>query len=332
MFGCEDDGSEDEVFCGKRCYNRMSKDAAGGDGSTPKGRIPWHDDGPNNQVNSMEIIIDWITTGENYNRWRGGDKHCGATKSSIATEIAETIKATGIRAERSSKDVHNRINCLEQQFRVASDWLNQTGSGVECGESLRAAVISRCPHYYHIVDVMRDRPTTTPLALMSSIPSPHDEGEQENDCPSVDWNTKNNKDDKGTDSDEESMAEPRTPSTRYKRIATEKLISIKKKRPTSTSSSLSSDISNLAQLKREQLTFEKSYKTMEMNIMERKLEMEENHSIAKMDKLRAETERERMYIEKERVHLKIDILRQRAQLLKEGISIDEINEALPIPC
>ena len=70
---------------------------------------------------------------------------------------------------------------------------------------------------------------------------------------------------------------------------------------------------------------------MEMNIMERKLEMEENHSIAKMDKLRAETERERMFIEKERVHLKIDILRQRAQLLKEGISIDEINEALPIP-
>jgi len=34
-----------------------------------KGREPWHTDGPIPELNSMAVIIDWLTTDGNYSRW-----------------------------------------------------------------------------------------------------------------------------------------------------------------------------------------------------------------------------------------------------------------------
>jgi len=53
-----------------------------------KGRVPWQTDGPTPEINSMAVIIDWLTKEGNYNCWRGEDKQNGMTKLGIANEIS----------------------------------------------------------------------------------------------------------------------------------------------------------------------------------------------------------------------------------------------------
>ena len=116
----------------------------------------------------MVVIIDLLTKEGNYNQWHGGDKQNGMTKMGIAKAI-KVRSSRNITMERPGRDIHVKINRLEQQFQAAKDWLNQTGAGVTCEESIRAAVKQRCPYYYELVDVMSDRASTIPLSTISSI-------------------------------------------------------------------------------------------------------------------------------------------------------------------
>jgi len=122
-----------------------------------------------NEINSMAVMIDWLTTGRNYSQWRGGDKQNGTTKLGIANEISQIVNDKGVTTERTGRDIHLKINCLEQQFRAAKDLLNQTGVDVTCKESIGAAVKHRCPYYYELVDVIIGRASSMPLSTITSI-------------------------------------------------------------------------------------------------------------------------------------------------------------------
>jgi len=81
--------------------------------SNYKGRLSWQTDGPTPEINSMAVIIDWLTKEGNYYRWHRGNQQNGTTKVGIANELSQLIKDKGITVERPGRDIHVRINRLE---------------------------------------------------------------------------------------------------------------------------------------------------------------------------------------------------------------------------
>ncbi|DBA00697.1 TPA: LOW QUALITY PROTEIN: hypothetical protein N0F65_003626 [Lagenidium giganteum] len=125
-------------------------------------RIRSSNDGPTRHVSSLSVLLDWISTEGNYDRYRGGDGHNGATNNAAARESVRLISEKGIRTVRKPKDVIFKIRPLAQSYRKAMDDLNASGSGITDEESIRHFILARCPHYDSLKNVMADRPSTDP--------------------------------------------------------------------------------------------------------------------------------------------------------------------------
>jgi len=244
---------ESLLFCGKRCFNNNKKmlEAAANKNT---GRVPWQTDGPTPEINSMAVIIDWLTKEGNYNHWHGRDKQNCTKKQVIANEISQIIRDSGITADRQGRDIHIKINRLEQQFRTATNWLNQTGAGVTCEENIRVAVKQRCPYYYALVEVMSDRASTTPLSTILSI-----KPLEIIDCQVSESRVDNKPVAVGTISIKRTTGDAPT---------------LKKKLPASPNS-FSSELTELSQLKREMMMNDTSFKDKQSELEERKVELEE---------------------------------------------------------
>jgi hypothetical protein len=65
----------------------------------------------------------------NYSKLKG-DNSNGATKIRIIGDLAQQINSKGVRKERTTKSVMNKLHHLTSTYRKAADWANQTGAGV----------------------------------------------------------------------------------------------------------------------------------------------------------------------------------------------------------
>ena len=160
-------GEEPIVFCTKTCYTKWRSSqkkqarqavAAAKEAAKKKRKVPWEDDG------SLLVLMDWITTQGNCAAYCGSNGNKGKRKTQYHKEIALLIQKKHPDSERNEKDVENKIGSLERQFRLASDWANNTGQGVDDPGSFEEAVKKRCPLYYELEDIMGDRPNAKALA------------------------------------------------------------------------------------------------------------------------------------------------------------------------
>ena len=126
-----------ECFCSKRCLKLYNKNAKKQHLATlnyliidkNRPRKQWTEDFGPSRKSSHDFVMDWPTTEGNYSKYVGGAGQEGITKKAFCFRIVKEISQTC-----SSEDVYKYISWLEKQFHDGSDWLNQTGQGLEEGQ------------------------------------------------------------------------------------------------------------------------------------------------------------------------------------------------------
>ena len=103
---------------------------------TPK---KWEDDGIEGGQSSMDILLDWITSGTNYARWKGDAD--GVTKQTLCGEIVGRLKEAGIH-HRNAADVRTKLSSFQTSYNKARDWSENTGEGIraEGGDSAEETI------------------------------------------------------------------------------------------------------------------------------------------------------------------------------------------------
>lgn len=325
------------VFCKKGCYTKWfsgrkkeakalaAAEKKAAENSSRKKKVPWEEDG------SLTILVDWLTVEGNYAEYCGATGNKGKTKAQHHKELAALIKQKLPESERTEKDVENKICHLERQFRIASDWANNTGQGVDNPGHFEEALLKRCPLYRELEEVMGDRPNAKPLAT-----SDDKSDDDEDDVLADD-------DDDGSGIADTaalaSMNRSNDNTTPPKRSPSASSTSSKKS--TGTSSSKRRVTASRPSQKKQEADALSTYLGIDDGSMERfrSREVAARETEAKARMMEAEAVIERSKKEGHKVELEADLLsiqanatllRERKRLLEEGISQEEIDELLPL--
>ena len=81
---------EGPLFFSMRCFKNHKK-AIEAVASKAKGRVLWDNEGPMPIMNSIAVMIDWLTASGNYKQRLGGNKQNGTTKLGITNKICQII-------------------------------------------------------------------------------------------------------------------------------------------------------------------------------------------------------------------------------------------------
>lgn len=145
-------------------------------------RLLWTKDGkngPDDPTTSMSILLKWLTTEGNYNKYRGGSGSLGKGKMYWCNILSQEIKQAGVRTIRTPKAIKNKISNIEDMFKEAHDWAHQTGAGVKEDDprQFNDYVKKKCPYYFDLLEVMQDRATARPQFTSDDYGSDDDDVE-----------------------------------------------------------------------------------------------------------------------------------------------------------
>jgi len=172
-------GFEDgcKVVCTKTCFTKhesqqrgeaKKKLAAEKKASVPEpAKIAWNKDGKNGSDDpnhSEKLLVAWMQDGNNWANFRGGNQQ-GKTKKQYCKEIAKIINDSGVRQVRSPKDVENKINTIQNQFKIAFDWSQNTGAGLKADDDFvgfEDGCKKRCKYWDELIEVMGSRAASRP--------------------------------------------------------------------------------------------------------------------------------------------------------------------------
>jgi hypothetical protein len=119
------------IACKKECYKKALRHYHGNRSGNPEDQnIPWNCDGKegeNNPNNSKNILLTWLQQPNNYAKFHSPPS--SKTKVGVCLEIFLKIQATNTLKTRKPHSIQLKIQSLKQLFRVAHDWVNNTGVG-----------------------------------------------------------------------------------------------------------------------------------------------------------------------------------------------------------
>ena len=75
----------------------------------------------------MDVLLEWIITIPNYERWRGNGS--GETKETLCGEVVGKLLEVGI-FHRKNADIRAKINEFQTTYNAARDWSENTGEGI----------------------------------------------------------------------------------------------------------------------------------------------------------------------------------------------------------
>lgn len=158
-----DDVSGDVIVaCSKKHYGAVLKNL-----QPNSSRIPWNNDGPkgyDDPVNSESLLIEWLSTEGNYTKFRGSDNG-GKTKISFCQDIANMLQRRGARAQRTPKQVLDKIVSIEKRFRETYDFeYTDTGQGLKRkGDgTFEEVMLKKFRYYFDLTPIMADRASAQP--------------------------------------------------------------------------------------------------------------------------------------------------------------------------
>jgi hypothetical protein len=91
--------------------------------------LPWTNDGPDASINSLQILLDWLTTPGNYNRFTGGSG--GETRQVVVKEIKDKITEAQIVSFCSIDSIFSKIKeivssikePIKSKIKLGNPWI-----------------------------------------------------------------------------------------------------------------------------------------------------------------------------------------------------------------